>query len=196
MRHAQDDLAEAEAGASGRGAAGGAAADAAPERAAGGAPEHAGNAQGSSGAGGDVGDPVDGRGDPGGSGAPAGEDGEGYPAAQEGYDPTEGMNPRQRKLWELQQRLAASRRANQDAVVAEKRRKVRWPYHCRLHLAIMVLCDGPCWLLKHCTIAYEPTRKCSVTSAEFCRRGSACMVVWGELKCMPASAPSSALVQC
>jgi hypothetical protein len=41
-----------------------------------------------------------------------------------GYDPTEGMNPRQRKLWELQQKLAASRKANHNAVVAEKRRKV------------------------------------------------------------------------
>jgi hypothetical protein len=34
------------------------------------------------------------------------------------------MNPRQRKLWELQQKLAASRKANHNAVVAEKRRKV------------------------------------------------------------------------
>ena len=135
MRHAQDDLAEAEAGASGRGAAGGAAAAAAPERAAGGAPEHAGNVPGSSGAGGNGGDLGGGRGDPGG-GASTGEDGEGYPAAQEGYDPTEGMNPRQRKLWELQQKLAASRRANQDAVVAEKRRKVRWLHMCHLNCAL------------------------------------------------------------
>lgn len=126
MQHAQDDLAEAEAGASARGAVGGAAADAAADGAASGAPEPAGNAQGSSGAGADREDPAGGRGDPGGGGPPAGEDREGYPAAQEGYDPTEGMNPRQRKLWELQQKLAASRRANQDAVVAEKRRKVRW----------------------------------------------------------------------
>ena len=136
MRHVQDDLAEAEAGASGRGAAGGAAAAAAPERAAGGAPEHAGNVPGSSRAGGDGGDLGGGRGDPGGGGASAGEDGEGYPAAQEGYDPTEGMNPRQRKLWELQQKLAASRRANQDAVVAEKRRKVRWLRTCHPNCAL------------------------------------------------------------
>ena len=133
MRRAQDDLAEAEAGASGRGAAGSAPADAAPGREADGAAQPAGEAQGSDGAEADAGDRGGGRGDSGGAGGPAGDDGEGYPAAQQGYDPTEGMNPRQRKLWELQQKLAASRRANQDAVVAEKRRKVRWPCLCRAH---------------------------------------------------------------
>lgn len=43
----------------------------------------------------------------------------------EGADPTAGMGPRQKKLWELQQKLRASRKANQDAMVAEKRRQAR-----------------------------------------------------------------------
>ncbi|BDA48692.1 probable peptidyl-prolyl cis-trans isomerase at N-terminal half [Coccomyxa sp. Obi] len=43
----------------------------------------------------------------------------------EGADPTAGMNPRQKKLWELQQKLRASRKANQAAMVAEKRRQAR-----------------------------------------------------------------------
>ena len=41
----------------------------------------------------------------------------------EGADPTAGMSERQKKLFELQQRLKASRKANQSAVVAERRRK-------------------------------------------------------------------------
>ena len=41
----------------------------------------------------------------------------------EGADPTAGMSERQKKLFELQQRLKASRKANQTAVVAERRRK-------------------------------------------------------------------------
>lgn len=40
-----------------------------------------------------------------------------------GVDPTAGMSERQKKLFELQQRLKASRKANQTAVVAERRRK-------------------------------------------------------------------------
>lgn len=43
----------------------------------------------------------------------------------DGADPTAGMNPRQKKLWELRQKLRASRKQNQDAVVAEKRRQAR-----------------------------------------------------------------------
>jgi pre-mRNA-splicing factor SYF2 len=35
------------------------------------------------------------------------------------------MNARQKKLWELRQKLRASRKQNQDAVVAEKRRQAR-----------------------------------------------------------------------
>ncbi|PSC68358.1 peptidyl-prolyl cis-trans isomerase CYP19-3 [Micractinium conductrix] len=38
-------------------------------------------------------------------------------------DPTAGMNPRQKKLWELQQRMKAARKANEHAVVAEKRKQ-------------------------------------------------------------------------
>lgn len=42
----------------------------------------------------------------------------------EGADPTEGMNARQKKLYLIQQKLRQSRKANQQAVVAEKRREV------------------------------------------------------------------------
>jgi len=38
-------------------------------------------------------------------------------------DPTAGMSERQKKLYELQQRLKASRKANQTAVMAERKRK-------------------------------------------------------------------------
>lgn len=38
-------------------------------------------------------------------------------------DPTEGMTERQRKFYELQQKLQQSRRANHSAVVAEKKRE-------------------------------------------------------------------------
>ena len=38
-------------------------------------------------------------------------------------DPTAGMSERQKKLFQLQQRLKASRKANQTAVVQERRRK-------------------------------------------------------------------------
>ncbi|KAL4536736.1 hypothetical protein Ndes2526A_g06243 [Nannochloris sp. 'desiccata'] len=41
----------------------------------------------------------------------------------DGYDPFAGMNPRQRKLAELQQRMKKARRANESAVVAEKRKE-------------------------------------------------------------------------
>eukprot|EP00887_Chlorella_sp_A99_P006252 scaffold3.g6252.t1 len=65
------------------------------------------------------------------AGAPAGApetgaEGEGesgaphFPPAR---DPTEGMDPRQKKLWELQQRMRKARKANETAVVAEKRRQ-------------------------------------------------------------------------
>jgi pre-mRNA-splicing factor SYF2 len=40
----------------------------------------------------------------------------------DGTDPTAGMSAREKKLWELQQRLRQSRKANQMAVVAEKKR--------------------------------------------------------------------------
>lgn len=60
------------------------------------------------------------------SDASAAEGGEGggalaYPHG--GGDPTAGMNPRQRKLYELQQRMRQARKANETAVVAEKRRQ-------------------------------------------------------------------------
>lgn len=44
---------------------------------------------------------------------------------EEGADPTAGMSAREKKLWELQQRLRQSRKANQLAVVAEKKRNQR-----------------------------------------------------------------------
>lgn len=37
-------------------------------------------------------------------------------------EPTAGMNARQKKLWELQQRMKAARKANEHAVVAEKKK--------------------------------------------------------------------------
>jgi hypothetical protein len=45
---------------------------------------------------------------------------------QDGVDPYAGMSERERKLAELQARLRQSRKANQNAVIAERRReKVR-----------------------------------------------------------------------
>lgn len=38
-------------------------------------------------------------------------------------DPTEGMNARQKKLWELQQKMQASRKLNQQAVIQEKKKE-------------------------------------------------------------------------
>jgi len=41
---------------------------------------------------------------------------------EEGVDPFAGMNDRQKKLYELRQRLQQCRKANQSAVVQEKKR--------------------------------------------------------------------------
>lgn len=55
----------------------------------------------------------------------AGTEGEGEDDG-EGADPTEGMSARQRKLFELRAKLQQCRKANQSAVIAEKKRlKVR-----------------------------------------------------------------------
>lgn len=43
-------------------------------------------------------------------------------AFEEDVDPLEGMTAAQRKLYELRARLQQSRKANQNAVIAEKRR--------------------------------------------------------------------------
>ena len=52
------------------------------------------------------------------------EDGTAAPTrAEQGEDPFAGMNPRQRKLAELQQRMRQARQANESAVVAEKRKE-------------------------------------------------------------------------
>lgn len=60
---------------------------------------------------------------------PDDEDDEGPP--EEGVDPYAGMNDRQRKLYELRQRLQQCRKANQTAVVQEKKRqKVRRTGSC------------------------------------------------------------------
>jgi cyclophilin family peptidyl-prolyl cis-trans isomerase len=48
---------------------------------------------------------------------------EGQVGGGDGTDPFAGMNPRQRKLAELQQRMKQARRANESAVVAEKRKE-------------------------------------------------------------------------
>lgn len=60
----------------------------------------------------------------------------------EGPDPTQGMTARQKQLWELQQRLKVSRKANADAVVAERRQQVGRhgsPVPCP------VTASGACW---------------------------------------------------
>ena len=44
-------------------------------------------------------------------------------AAVEPADPTTGMSAREKKMYELQQRLRQSRKANENAVIAEKRRQ-------------------------------------------------------------------------
>ena len=44
-------------------------------------------------------------------------------SAEQGADPTAGMSARERKLYALQQRLQQSRKANESAVVAEKKRQ-------------------------------------------------------------------------
>jgi len=46
-----------------------------------------------------------------------------YLSAVEPADPTSGMSSRERKMYELQQRLRQSRKANENAVIAEKRRQ-------------------------------------------------------------------------
>ncbi|PRW59726.1 peptidyl-prolyl cis-trans isomerase CYP19-3 isoform X2 [Chlorella sorokiniana] len=56
-----------------------------------------------------------------GGGEQKGGDGEEGGAAYS-VDPTAGMNARQKKLWELQQRMKAARKANEHAVVAEKKK--------------------------------------------------------------------------
>ena len=52
-----------------------------------------------------------------------------FPSAEQGADPTAGMSARERKLYALQQRLQQSRKANENAVVAEnKRQQVSTPW--------------------------------------------------------------------
>lgn len=46
-----------------------------------------------------------------------------YLSAVEPADPTSGMSSREKKMYELQQRLRQSRKANENAVIAEKRRQ-------------------------------------------------------------------------
>ena len=43
--------------------------------------------------------------------------------AVEPADPTAGMSGREKKMYELQQRLRQSRKANENAVIAEKRKQ-------------------------------------------------------------------------
>lgn len=47
----------------------------------------------------------------------------GSAGADEPADPTAGMSAREKKMHELQQRLRQSRKANENAVIAEKRRQ-------------------------------------------------------------------------
>lgn len=52
----------------------------------------------------------------------------------EGADPTQGMSEKQKRLWNLQQKLQQSRKANQGAVVAEKKRdQVSLAVSCMVH---------------------------------------------------------------
>ena len=46
-----------------------------------------------------------------------------FVCAAEPADPTAGMSAREKKMYELQQRLRQSRKANENAVIAEKRRQ-------------------------------------------------------------------------
>ena len=46
-----------------------------------------------------------------------------FPPQDNGVDPYAGMSERQRKLHELQARMKQSRKANQNAVIAERRRE-------------------------------------------------------------------------
>ncbi len=48
---------------------------------------------------------------------------QGCVGAVEPADPTAGMSGREKKMYELQQRLRQSRKANENAVIAEKRRQ-------------------------------------------------------------------------
>ncbi len=50
-------------------------------------------------------------------------DAESPPHEPEGADPTLGMSEKQKRLWNLQQKLQHSRKANQGAVIAEKKRE-------------------------------------------------------------------------
>jgi hypothetical protein len=52
--------------------------------------------------------------------AAAGSDGEEEEGA--GGDPYAGMNPRQRKLYELKQKMQQARKANENAIIAERKR--------------------------------------------------------------------------
>jgi hypothetical protein len=58
---------------------------------------------------------------------PGTESDEDKPGGVEGADPYEGLSARQRKLMELRGKLQVCRKANQNAVIAEKKRqRVRW----------------------------------------------------------------------
>ena len=80
-----------------------------------------------------------GAGGGGGSGAEEGDEdaggGEGGAAAG-GADPFAGLSARQRKLMELRQKLQQCRKANEHAVIAERKRMQVRGRACRVHVAV------------------------------------------------------------
>lgn len=78
------------------------------------------------------------------------EDGEEAGGVPEGADPYEGMSARQRKLHELRAKLQQCRKANQSAVIAEKKRnKVCGGWGCAVCIVGGMACSSgicSCWL--------------------------------------------------
>ena len=77
--------------------------------------------------------------------------------AAEPADPTAGMSSREKKMYELQQRLRQSRKANENAVIAEKRRQqvrlsvpVNFNSAWRVHPTAKVVMLGSCAVFVLC----------------------------------------------
>ena len=66
---------------------------------------------------------------------------------QDGVDPYAGMSERERKLAELQARLRQSRKANQNAVIAERRREKVRPIGCYTGISPLRRASGRCGAL-------------------------------------------------
>lgn len=75
-----------------------------------------------------------------------------FVCAAEPADPTAGMSAREKKMYELQQRLRQSRKANENAVIAEKRRQ-QVSFHellCTCLSTDMVSTGKPYWYSSSC----------------------------------------------